>query len=62
MCRCATIHAADLPAPESVPPVNNPDPRPEDPKPNKAPPSSDDDGRTIVPVELPGQPHAPERV
>ena len=32
-----------------------------DPKP-KAPPSSDDEGRTIVPVKLPGQPHAPERV
>ena len=61
MCRCATLYASDLPAPESVPPVNNPDPRPEDPKP-KAPPSSDDEGRTIVPVELPGQPHAPERV
>jgi hypothetical protein len=51
--------ATDIPAPESVPPVNNPDPQPGDPKP-KAPPS--EDGRRVVPVELPGTPHAPERV
>ncbi|MEO8652915.1 MAG: hypothetical protein ABI409_02200 [Ramlibacter sp.] len=50
----------DVPAPEPVP-LNNPDPQPGDPKP-KAPPSPDDNGRTVVPVELPGKPHAPERV
>jgi hypothetical protein len=52
----------DVPAPESVPPVNNPDPQPNDPKPKTPPPAEDDEGRTVVPVELPGQPHAPERV
>ena len=31
----------DVPAPESVPPINNPDPQPGDPKP-KAPPSEDE--------------------
>lgn len=51
----------DVPAPESVPPITNPDPQPGDPKP-KAPPSEDDSGRKVVPVELPGMPHAPERV
>ncbi len=51
---------SDVPAPESVPPVNNPEPQPGDPKP-KAPPA-DEDGRRVVPVELPGKPHAPERV
>ncbi len=51
---------SDVPAPESVPPVNNPEPQPGDPKP-KGPPS-DEDGRRVVPVELPGKPHAPERV
>lgn len=50
----------DVPAPEPVP-LNNPDPQPGDPKP-KAPPSGDDNDRTVVPVELPGKPHAPERV
>jgi hypothetical protein len=49
----------DIPAPESVPPVNNPEPQPDDPKP-KAPPSEDEPGRRTVPVELPGKPHAPE--
>lgn len=51
----------EVPTPEPTPPLNNPDPQPGDPKP-KAPPSEDDSGRRIVPVELPGQPHAPERV
>jgi len=51
----------DVPAPESIPPLNNPDPQPGDPKP-QAPPSEDDKGRPVVPVELPGKPHAPERV
>ena len=50
-----------VPAPESIPPANNPDPQPGDPKP-KAPPPEDDSGRPVVPVELPGKPHAPERV
>ena len=50
----------DVPAPESVPPVGNPDPQPGDPRP-KVPPS-DDDRPDVVPVELPGKPHAPERV
>jgi len=50
----------DVPAPESVPPVNNPDPQPNDPKP-KAPPPEDETGRPVVPVELPGKPHVPER-
>lgn len=51
----------EVPAPESIPPVNNPDPQPGDPKP-KVPPPNDESGRPVVPVELPGQPHAPERV
>ena len=49
----------DVPAPENVPPVNNPDPQPGDGKP-KMPPS--EDGKEKTPVELPGKPHAPERV
>lgn len=49
----------EVPTPEPVPPVSNPDPQPGDPKP-KAPPS-EEDGRRVVPVELPGRPHAPER-
>jgi hypothetical protein len=51
----------EVPTPEPTPPLNNPDPQPGDPKP-KAPPSEDDSGRRVVPVELPGKPHAPERV
>lgn len=50
----------DVPAPESVPPAHNPDLQPGDPKP-KAPPS-EEDSTPAVPVELPGQPHARERV
>lgn len=53
--------ATEIPAPETVPPVDNPDPRPNDPKP-KVPPSEDEPGRRVVPVELPGKPHPPERV
>ena len=48
-----------VPAPESVPPISNPDPQPGDPKPKA--PSEDESGRKVVPVELPGKPHAPER-
>ncbi len=50
----------DVPAPESVPPLNNPDPQPGDPKP-KAPPAQDE-GSRHAPVELPGRPGLPERV
>ncbi|MEO7392600.1 MAG: hypothetical protein ABIU58_10520 [Ramlibacter sp.] len=53
---------SDVPVPDAVPPLSNPDPQPGDPKP-KAPNSDEDDnGRRVVPVELPGVPHAPERV
>lgn len=51
----------DVPAPDSVPPTGNPDPGPGDPKPKSPPSPEDEPGRRIVPVELPGQPHAPER-
>ena len=51
---------SDVPAPESVPPVNNPDPQPGDPKP-KTPPS-EDGNRPRAPMELPGKPGMPERV
>jgi len=51
----------DVPAPENVPPLNNPDPQPGDPKP-KAPAPEEEPGRRTVPVELPGESHAPERV
>lgn len=50
---------SEVPTPEPVPPVN-PDPQPGDPKPSVPPPGEDKD--RPVPVELPGQPHAPERV
>ena len=50
----------EVPTPEPTPPLNNPDPQPGDPKP-KAPPSEDETGKRIVPVELPGRQHAPER-
>ncbi len=53
------IDLHEVPAPDSVPPVNNPDPQPGDGKP-KVPPS--DDRKPNPPIELPGQPHAPERV
>lgn len=55
----SSLRMSDVPAPESVPPVNNPDPQPGDGKP-KAPPS--EGGRTPQPVELPGRPGVPERV
>jgi hypothetical protein len=54
----ATPQLHDVPAPDSVPPVNNPDPQPGDDEP-KMPPS--EGGREKPPVELPGQPGAPER-
>jgi hypothetical protein len=53
--------APDTPAPENVPPLNNPDPQPGDGKP-KAPPADDEPGRRYIPIDLPGQKHAPERV
>jgi hypothetical protein len=49
----------EVPVPEPAPPFN-PDPQPGDPKP-KTPPADDEPGRRPVPVELPGQPHPPER-
>lgn len=49
----------EVPSPDSVPPVNNPDPQPGDGKPKAPPP---EEGRTPPPVELPGRPHEPERV
>jgi hypothetical protein len=49
----------EVPAPDSVPPVNNPDPEPGDGKP-QAPPT--DDRRPSPPVKLPGQQNPPERV
>jgi hypothetical protein len=49
----------EVPAPDNVPPVNNPDPQPGDGKP-KMPPS--EDGKRQMPVELPGKPGMPERV
>jgi hypothetical protein len=52
----------EVPTPEPTPPLNNPDPRPGDPKPKVPPPEGDDEGAGVVPVELPGLPHAPERV
>lgn len=52
----------DVPVPEDIPPINNPDPRPGDDKP-KAPPSDDEPGRRYIPIELPAREHhAPERV
>jgi hypothetical protein len=47
--------------PDNVPPMNNPDPKPGDDKP-KAPPADDEPGRRYIPLDLPGKPHAPERV
>ena len=54
-----TLRMHDVPAPDSVPPVNNPDPQPGDGKP-KAPPS--EGGRPPPPVELPGRSGVPERL
>lgn len=51
----------EVPSPEPVPPVNNPDPQPGDPKPKAPPMPEDEPGRRHVPVELPGKPGAPER-
>ncbi|MES3003024.1 MAG: hypothetical protein V4787_20205 [Pseudomonadota bacterium] len=51
----------EVPTPEPTPPLNNPDPQPGDPGP-PVPPPTDKDGNDVVPVELPGKPHAPERV
>lgn len=53
----------NVPVPESIPPIGNPDPQPGDPKPKpNVPPAEDDSGRPVVPVELPGKPGVPERV
>jgi hypothetical protein len=52
----------DVPTPEDIPPMNNPDPKPGDPKPKAPPAPEDEPGRRYIPIDLPGQPHAPERV
>lgn len=49
-----------VPAPESVPPVDDPGAPPPPPPPVPVPP--DEDGDLPPPVRLPGQPGAPERV
>ena len=55
------VRASEIPGPENVPPVNNPDPQPGDGKP-KAPPAEDERGPQ-APIELPGKPGAvPERL
>src|SRR5262245_20988831 len=59
-CSEAELMFPDVPAPENVPPLNNPDPKPGDPKP-QAPPADEEPGRRYIPIDLPGQPHAPER-
>ena len=61
MSRRNDMAGPDVPAPDPVPPVGTPNPQPGDPKPD-TPPPDDDDERRIVPVGLPGKPHAPERV
>lgn len=50
----------EVPAPDSAPPLNNPDPRPGDDPPRMPPPPNGD--RQKPPVELPGKPGVPERV
>jgi hypothetical protein len=55
----------DVPAPESVPPTDTPDDKPKqrDTPDKKTPPSPEDEpGRRYIPIDLPGQEHAPERV
>ena len=52
----------EVPVPGDVPPMNNPDPKPGDPKPQSPPSPEDEPGRRYIPIDLPGQPHAPERV
>lgn len=52
----------DVPVPEDIPPMNNPDPQPGDRKPQSPPSPEDEPGRRYIPIDLPGQPHAPERV
>jgi hypothetical protein len=56
----------EIPSPESVPPVDNPETNPDPNKPGepkpKAPPADDEPGRRYIPIDLPGREHAPERV
>ena len=56
----------DVPAPENVPPVSNPDDKPDqkrdDPGKPQAPPADEEPGRRYIPIDLPGREHAPERV
>jgi hypothetical protein len=51
--------AHDVP-PDNVPPDGDRDGDRDD-KP-KAPPADDEPGRRYIPIDLPGKPHAPERV
>ncbi|HEY8049998.1 MAG TPA: hypothetical protein VIE63_12550 [Ramlibacter sp.] len=53
------MKAHEIP-PDNVP-DHNPEPNPGDGKP-KAPPADDEPGRRYIPIDLPGKPHAPERV
>jgi hypothetical protein len=56
----------EVPAPESVPPTDNPDDKPNQKRDDRdkpqAPPADDEPGRRYIPMDLPGQEHAPERV
>jgi hypothetical protein len=54
--------AHDVPSPGDKPPTSNPDPQPGDDKPSAPPAPEDEPGRRYIPIDLPGQPHAPERV
>lgn len=50
----------DVPAPEPVPPVHDPEAPPAKPPPSVPP--DEDDGSTPPPVQLPGRRGVPERV
>ena len=52
------VKAHDIP-PDNLPPDHKPEPGEDKPK---APPADDEPGRRYIPIDLPGQPHAPERV
>ena len=50
----------DVPVPDPVPPIHDPDVPP--PKPPPSVPPDEDDGSTPPPVQLPGRHGVPERV
>ena len=50
----------DIP-PDNTPPGQKRDDEPGHDRP-KAPPADDEPGRRYIPIDLPGKPHAPERV